>query len=263
MSKRKLLLVAMSLCMVAILAMGGTLAYLTDTDNETNVFTMGNVEIDLYENFDPENAELFPTTGKDEKGNIINAVDKEVYVTNTGSEDAFVRVHIAIPQILDNGRPDFDASQNVLHFNYNPESIGADKWDWSTTTGDPYEGKPWNFYETTVNMEVVDAEGNKTMKAIAYNVYVVTYGTALKKGEATVDAMHQVYLDSKVSNEDVAKIKEELGEEWKILVAAEGAQAKGFDDAYAALNEAFGVPGDDYEIEWDLTTVEVDTTKGN
>lgn len=263
MTKRKLLLVALSLCMVAILAMGGTLAYLTDTDNETNVFTMGNVEIDLYENFDPENAELFPTTGKDENGNIINAVEKEVFVTNTGSEDAYVRVHIAIPQILDNGRPDFDASQNVLHFNYASENIGDGKWDWTTTTGAPYEGTPWNFYTTIINMEVVDAEGNTTHKDINYNVYVVTYGTALAKGEVTADAMHQVYLDSKVTNEDVAKIKAELGEQWKILVAAEGAQAKGFDDAYAALNEAFGVPGDDYEIEWDLPGNDgVDTTKG-
>ena len=52
MNKRKLLLVAVALMMVAILGFGGTLAYLTDTDHQVNTFTTGNVAIDLYEDFD-------------------------------------------------------------------------------------------------------------------------------------------------------------------------------------------------------------------
>ena len=65
MNKRKLLLVALSLCMVAILAMGGTLAYLTDTDAKTNVFTVGNVNIEQNEkdregNDYVNNQKLFP-----------------------------------------------------------------------------------------------------------------------------------------------------------------------------------------------------------
>ena len=39
MTKRKIMLLAMALCMVAILAVGGTLAYLRDkTDTVTNTF---------------------------------------------------------------------------------------------------------------------------------------------------------------------------------------------------------------------------------
>ena len=49
MNKRRILAIAMSLCIVAILAVGASLAYFTDTDNATNTFTVGNVEIKLIE----------------------------------------------------------------------------------------------------------------------------------------------------------------------------------------------------------------------
>ena len=228
-----------SLCLVAIIAImaiaGASLAYLKDTDQEDNVFTVGNVEIDLTENFDENLAKLMPAVGSAQDGTLQNGIQKEVFVTNTGSENAYVRVHIAIPTILDNGNPDFDASSNVLHFNYSGDNVGVGKWDWSNATGAPYEGS-WNYYDTTIN-------------GIAYNVYVVTYEKALVANEKTVSAMTQVYLDSKVTNEDINSIKETLGDNWHIYVAAEGVQAAGFADAYAALNTAFGTPGS-YAVEW-------------
>ena len=46
MNKRKILTLALSICMVAILAIGGSLAYLTDTDKDVNVMTLGSVEIE-------------------------------------------------------------------------------------------------------------------------------------------------------------------------------------------------------------------------
>ena len=73
---------------------------------------------------------------------------------------------------------------------------------------------------------------------------MVTYESKLAKGEETSEkAMHQVYLDSKVTNKDISDINAELGEKWEIKVVAEGAQAAGFDNAYEALNTAFGTPG--------------------
>ena len=49
MSKRKILALASAVCMVAILAIGGTLAYFTSTDEATNTFTTGGVKINLIE----------------------------------------------------------------------------------------------------------------------------------------------------------------------------------------------------------------------
>ncbi len=234
----------MALCLVVALAVtaitGATLAYFTDTDAKENTFTTGNVEIELIENFGDNNPEtpekLLPATGSAQDNTLENGITKEVSVKNTGSEKAYVRVHIAIPSILDDGADTFNAGNNKLHFNFAKDSVGEGKWDWSKTTGAAYTGD-WNYYETTV--------GN-----IKYNVYVVTYGTALKSGEVTPEkAMHQVYLDNKTTNEDIDAYKEALGENWQILVVAEGAQEAGFENAYDALNTAFGVPGK-YNVDW-------------
>lgn len=225
---KKILLTTLSFALVAILSIAGTIAYLTHTDAQVNVFTTGNVEIDLWEDFGDNSGveKLLPATGSAQNETIKNAVEKEVYVTNTGSEDAYVRVHIAVPTVLDDKD---NAGKNALHFNYKNDNVGAGKWDWSKTTGADYTGN-WNTYSATID-------------EIEYTVYVVTYEDKLTPGETTVDAIHQMYLDSKVTNEDIARYKETLGDKWNVYVVAEGGQAAGFDNAYDALNTQFGVPG--------------------
>lgn len=247
--KKKIL----SICLVAVIAVmaitGASLAYLTDTDAEDNVFTVGNVEIDLYENFVDE-SKLFPAVYDAENKIWNNAVTKEVFVTNTGSEAAYVRVHIAIPTILDDGDPSFNASKNVLHFNMGKETYADGKWSWNKTVDGanyPENGGNWNFYTTTI-------------EKVSYNVYVVTFKSTLAAGEATCSAMKQVYLDPKVTNEDIARISETLKDGWHIYVAAEGVQEQGFNDAYTALNTAFGTPGT-YPVNW-TTVAGVDTIAG-
>lgn len=237
---RNLIALVMVIALTFVAGVGATVAYFMDEDAQVNTFTTGNVAIDLWEDFGDNDAtgieELIPSVGSAQDGTLKNGIEKEVYVENTGSEDAYVRVHIAIPNVLDNGDPSFDAGKNVLHFNYDEESIGEDLWDWSKASDDDkYEGN-WNYYETSI-------------EGIKYNVYVVTYGAILpgkelgKEAAVTVDAMSQVYLDKKVTNADITRIKETLGDEWKIYVVAEGTQAAGFEDAYQALNESFGTPG--------------------
>lgn len=248
MTKKKILAFSMVTALTATAVVGGTLAYFTDTDAQTNTFTTGNVAIDLYEDFGDNDGleELIPATGSAQKGTLKNGIEKEVYVKNTGSEDAYVRVHIAIPQILDDGAETFDASKNVLHFNYAEESIGEGKWDWSKEANDGKYVGDWNYYTTQIN-------------GVWYNVYVVTHTGKISTNYATVDAISQVYLDSQTSQEDIAAIKQILGDEWKIAVVAEGAQAAGFDNAYDALNTAFGVPGVDYTVDFANQIAENDT----
>lgn len=91
MTKRKLMLVALSLCMVAILAMGGTLAYLTDTEDATNTFTVGNVDITLTEEAWTEEG------GGEDQGEDAypgEPLPKDPTVTNVGSNPCFVRVSV-------------------------------------------------------------------------------------------------------------------------------------------------------------------------
>ena len=272
MNKRKIILLASALLMVAILGVGGTLAYFTAEDGADNVFTMGYVDIELEEDFE-QNSELTP--GMD--------VGKEVWINNTGSTEAYARVHIAIRSDMDDGDPSFEAVNNFLHFNFDWSSVEADKWTWFNTLTPakvPYADYPgypgtgnseWNFYTTEID-------------GLSYNVYVVTYSTAIKAGAQTEPAITKVYLDPSVNaipeyqkdeNGEYVKVDGDLvctgvwyvdshgnkiwfdiGEftnkadgsangkaEVHVKVWAEATQVDPFTDPFTALNTVFGVPG--------------------
>lgn len=119
MNKRKTLLLALAACMIAILAVGGTLAYFTAEETVTNTFTVGDVQITLTESevtADPTEADpavtealaygYFDADGADAR-TITNAetqeyetllpgatVHKDPMVTNTGTNDAYIRVKV-------------------------------------------------------------------------------------------------------------------------------------------------------------------------
>ncbi len=227
---KKIAILALALCMVAAIAVTGTIAYFTDTDNETNEFTIGDVQIDLIETFDPDNAKLIP--GKD--------IQKEVFVKNEGSETAYVRVHVAFPKALDSGSPDLNASKNSLHWNFTEASVQEGAWSQLQNSAQvgpngkypnwPGNGGTYNTYTTTLD------------DGIEYNVYVMTYETALGAGETTPEnAISKVYLDKKVTDEQLAAWNTAL-KGIKVPVFAEGGQVEGFTDPYVALNTQFGDP---------------------
>lgn len=58
---KNVLLTGLSFVLVAAVAIGGTLAYLTSTDSDVNVMTLGNVQIEQF-----EMERVF-----DENGNVI------------------------------------------------------------------------------------------------------------------------------------------------------------------------------------------------
>ena len=95
MTKRKILALALTLCMAAILIVGGTLAYFTDTDRKDNVFTVGNVDITLTEpNWDANGSEDAPEAYPGE------ALAKDPTVTNTGKNPCFVRIKVEGWEVL-------------------------------------------------------------------------------------------------------------------------------------------------------------------
>ena len=89
MNKRKIILLVALLCMVAILGVGGTLAYFTAEDSATNEFTVGNVKIDLIE---PKWDEIGKHEAKDAYPG--EALAKNPQVVNTGNNPCFVRIKV-------------------------------------------------------------------------------------------------------------------------------------------------------------------------
>ncbi|MBQ3166278.1 MAG: hypothetical protein IJC01_02965, partial [Clostridia bacterium] len=235
MSKLKsLLLSSVGAVAVAAVAIGGTVAYLQDSDSDVNVMTLGEVKIEQIEQERNEAGELvefsqakpaYPAVGNiawDEDGlevngteykvfddGLKNVVDKIVTVNNTGKSDAYVRTLVAIE--APDGDPD-----NLIHLNYNGTDV--------TSSG--------NF--------MIEIDG------VDYYVTAYTYKEALAGGKKSAPSLMQVFLDKKTTNEDCAK----FGDAWEILVLSQAVQTNGFADAQTALNTAFGEVTDANAAVW-------------
>lgn len=97
--KKKITAVALVVSLLAMLIAGGTYAYLKDTDTATNVFTIGDVEIKLFEDMTDgvqDETEGWNLTGEDFLPSVT--FEKDAWVKNTGSEDAYVRVFVLYPK---------------------------------------------------------------------------------------------------------------------------------------------------------------------
>ena len=87
--KKRIVTIALVVALMAT-AIGGTLAYFTDTDSEKNTFTVGKVDIEV--------SETNKINGVEVTGNAFENVmpgteiTKTAVVTNNSSEDAYVRV---------------------------------------------------------------------------------------------------------------------------------------------------------------------------
>lgn len=241
MNFKKIIAGAAAVALTATVSIGATLAYLTDTDEDVNVMTLGDVYIDQIEQErvdDKENQDqlvdfeqnkpLLPAVYPKDKGWIdwapadewvvpnneawrvvadnTNVIDKFVTVKNTGKSDAYVRTIFA-----------FENDNNLLHAVMNDTNTPGDakwKWDWSIGT--------------------IELDG------VTYALAEAVYTGVLEPGKTTIPSLKQIYLDKTATNEDIEK----FGDTYDILVFSQAVQADGFDSIIegpaAALDEAFG-----------------------
>ena len=91
--KKQLLRTMIACGLVVSVAVGSTVAYLTDAETATNTFTVGKVQIDLEE-------PGYPGNDSDEVKNIIpnQEIVKDPQIENTGSNDALAFLRVEIPQ---------------------------------------------------------------------------------------------------------------------------------------------------------------------
>ncbi|MCI7624664.1 MAG: SipW-dependent-type signal peptide-containing protein [Clostridiales bacterium] len=246
--KKKITAIFLCVALVAIAVVGASLAYFTDTDNETNTFTVGNVKIDLIEQQRGENGlvpfeqnkKLMPIVGsaQGEQETVDgvklptaeNYVDKIMTIKNTGVSDAYVRIFVAVPTALQNGQTPNAPRYDVLHWNFNGDSCAEGQWTDEIVVANP---------------TVIDG--------VQYKIYSRTYTTALKANEATATPAYiGFYLDKTVDmNADgdytvdwgngPEVIDYDLSNGVKIPVFAQAIQAEGFASAEAAF-AASGLP---------------------
>ena len=162
-----------------------------------------------------------------------NQVPDLIQVKNTGADPIFVRIHLAIPQALDDASPRFEALYNMLHFNANKETgLAAGAFSWAKEANDgraagAFIGSSgWNWYQLTLD-------------GIVYSVYVATLETALEANKVSPDVIHQVYLDAKATPEDIKKVYDEIKTNlWDIRVAVETAvDLNGIGEPFEVFNQ--------------------------
>ena len=105
MKKRTILTAAIAVLLVAVLVVGGSLAYFTDNETNTNTFTVGNVEISLKEHDVTKGEDGkytagngYATAGVDYEGVYPGAyLPKDPVVTvKQGSSPCYLRVKIVV-----------------------------------------------------------------------------------------------------------------------------------------------------------------------
>ncbi len=89
--KKKILALCLVIALAVTAVTGVTLAYFTDTDAADNVFTIGNVDIELTE---PKWDENLDGAEKIEDVYPGQEIEKDPTVTNTGSNPCYVRVTV-------------------------------------------------------------------------------------------------------------------------------------------------------------------------
>ena len=252
MNMKRTIALVLTIAICATMALGGTLAYLTDAEEAVNIMTVGRVDIDLHEkqrgddgleNFH-DGKLLLPIVGSAQDGEdeyglptAANYVDKIITVSNKAlSTDAWVRLLIAFPQGMDAD----SATDMPLHWNQGNEYVG----DNGQYDPDGYD-EDWAVEDTGEDVEI---------DGIGYNIYSFTYQHKLQPGyETDTAAIVGFYLDKRVDWDDETEtyflLKEDgtkvevtgIGPDGsvRIPVVAQAVQAAGF----ATADMAFGADG--------------------
>ncbi len=94
--KKKLIVLVLAVTVIASAAIGATLAYFTAKDDATNVFTVGNVKIDLT-----EPAWTSAGGGAEQAATVYpgEALPKDPTVKNIGANPCVVRIKIEWPEL--------------------------------------------------------------------------------------------------------------------------------------------------------------------
>lgn len=249
---KNIILTALSLALVAAVSIGGTLAYLTDRDSEVNTFTLGEVQIELNEEFE-QGADLLPGV----------KVTKNAKITNEGDSDAYVWMTLAVPAALDDADATLGAG-NVLHWNmpgcfWNGYHDQEKYINSGITNGYLPEGSTGVAGEDSwINK---NESVKETIDGVVYNVYTFKYVGAIVPDETTNIAVSDVYIDAavdvttdgqwyKVVNGEATEISwnDSMGAP-KVIVSAYAVQAEGFnnvDEAYAAYQKQWADNGTEY-----------------
>ena len=246
------------LALTAAISIGVTLAFLTDTDEDVNVMTLGNVKIDQLE-FERKDVETEKEKAEVQRFHnnkaLYPAVTENGFDYTTG--DSYVdwqqigkdgySSEIWDPSKINNeldkmvfvkNKGDFDAYvRSVFAFEANGHDLAQFKELFHLNINET----DWTWEWEAAPVAIPNADGSETTN---YVIATATYNKVLKPGAFTEISLSQIALDSSVSNEALKG----FGDTYQVLVKTQAIQADGFSDqllpeyenAKTALDAGFG-----------------------
>ena len=225
---KKKIAVAVSLLLVLALSIGGTIAWLTDSETVTNTFTIGNVDITLKET--------------DAQGNKVNAqsfkfvpgvtMAKDPTVTvEAGSEACYVFVKVDEVIGNDNNKVVYTSANQTVEksfSDYFTYAIRNDGW----TKGDG-TNIPQNVYYREYNATDGDDAGTESDAA---TYYILTAGTPTN-GTANDGKNGVITVKDTVTKEMVDALNQSDYKTPQLTFTAYAIQSEGFNSAAAAWAE--------------------------
>lgn len=238
MSKKKLTIGILSICMISALAIGGTLAFLTDSEKVTNTFSMGDLDISIDEpHWNDEGTPDDPTTTDTDEstpgdGEDLTPGDTKVKDPTVKAEvnDSYMRVVMNVID-KDSGEVITDTERlNLILQTIRYDNSYDAEGDPATTGINPSEKyKLADLADyPTVNTDFTLDNAKSTAGTYCYN-----YNEILKEGETAV-LFTNVVIPTDWDQDEL----EVLGQ-YKIEVYAQAIQTDNFadaDEAFAALD---------------------------
>lgn len=255
---KKKALIAGSYVAVASIAVGGTLALLTDESQNVNVMTMGNVAIEQHEyQRVVENGDFKTATIDEQTSYVLEEFEQNKVIvpaaepTNHGA-GPWDGTPVRMSQVDSHGGMSVFTSENAV-----------DKFVTVENTG-----RTGAFVRTIVAIEVGETDGSligtsyhgcwqkneienlATIDGVKYKLFEYTYDPGengatthadgvLPAGETSYPSLSQVYIASKATSEDIEAIDGNNDGKLNILVVSQAVQARG-DSPKDMLDEAFG-----------------------
>lgn len=295
---KKVLLMCTAYALVAALAIGGTIAYLTSDDSDVNVMTLGNVKIEQNEYQRVQNADgTYPTKTIDGKTSYILedfTNDKPLYPivgdpNEPGNSPAYAGyddITVRMTQVGSYGGMQVFAGKNAQDKFVTVKNTGKTDAFVRTYVAIEIGSTDGKLIMTSSRAQTADATGTQpwivssvgTIEIDDNNYKVVEYvyrgasdinrhvNGILPAGDTTYPNLCQVYLKHNATNEDMVAIDGNGNGKLDILVLSQAVQAAGFENADEAFeNSRTGVTPSAAEIALDTAfgTPEVDTDGGD
>jgi len=266
---KKFLTLLLTVALTATLAITGTIAYLTDTDQEVNTMEMGNVDIEQLEyervvgadgkwvstgtpdkygytpdelkEFDNNNKSLYPAVFADGgikwDDRVTGHQQSWGQIGASGSnqlfDDSVKNAQDKFVFVKNTGKSDAYVRTWIAF-----EQGSVEATDFDNIIGTNGDADHWSW--GTVATDVVIGESEYVVVPVTYLGPTSNPTGILAPGAVSYPSLLQVYMAPEAENDDVKAIDGNGNGKYDILVFSQAVQTEGFENAAAALTAAFG-----------------------